>query len=69
MTTQQLSPPVPVTPYTPAWALYVYAERAFFTYDGYLIAWVSVATPTQEARIESVFHHLAQHTTQGSTRS
>ncbi len=62
-------PAPPVTPYTPAWAFYVYAARAFFTYDGYLIAWASVSTPTQDARIESVFHRLAQHNTQRSNRS
>ena len=69
MTTQQIPSLASVTPYTPAWALYIYGARAFFTYDGRLIAWASVATPTQDARIESVFHRLAHHTTQGSTRS
>jgi len=63
MTTQQTPPPAPATPYTPAWALYVYDERAFFTFEGRLIAWASIATPTQDARIEGVFHRLTQHTT------
>ncbi len=60
--TQQTPLPAPATPYTPAWAFYVYAERAFFTYDGYLIAWASVSTPTQDARIEAVFQRLVTHT-------
>ncbi len=62
--TQQTPLPAPATPDTPAWALYVYDERAFFTYDGYLIASASVATPTQETRIDAIFHRLATHTTQ-----
>jgi len=62
MTTPQISPPASVTPYTPAWALYIYAERAFFTYDGRLIAQSSVATPAQDARIEGVFQRLVTHT-------
>ena len=60
---QQTSLPALATPYAPAWALYVYDERAFFTFGGRLIAQVTVATPTQEARIEGVFHRLVTHTT------
>jgi hypothetical protein len=69
MTAPQRIPPAPVTPSTPLWALYVYDERAFFTHGGRLIAQASVATPAQETRIDAIFHRLAQHTTQGSTRS
>ncbi len=36
--TPQTPLPAPATPYTPAWALYVYDERAFFTFGGRLIA-------------------------------
>jgi len=67
--TPQTPLPAPATPDTPAWALYVYDERAFFTFEGRLIAQASVATPAQDARIEAVFHRLAHHTTQRSTRS
>ncbi len=65
MTAMQQTPlPAPVTPCTPAWALYVYDERAFFTFEGRLIAQASVETPTQDARIAGVFHRLVTHTTQ-----
>jgi len=65
---QQTPPPAPATPDTPAWALYIYGTHAFFTYGGRLVAEATVATPAQDARIESVFHRLTQHTTQRSTR-
>jgi len=65
---QQTPPPAPATPYAPSWGLYIYGTHAFFTYDGRLIAEVTVTTPDQEARIEGVFHRLTQHTTQRSTR-
>jgi len=55
---QQTLPPASVTPDAPAWALYVYDERAFFTYGGRLIAQASVTTPAQDARIASVFQRL-----------
>ncbi len=70
MTTQQTTLPSPVSPYAPSWALYVYGTHAFFTYNGRLIAWASVATPTQEARIKGVLHRLTVQTApQGSTHS
>jgi len=56
---QQTPPPAPATPDTPAWALYIYGTRAFFTYGGRLIAEAPVATPTQDARIARVFHTLS----------
>ncbi len=66
MTAQQRTPPVPMTPDAPAWALYIYGTRAFFTYDGRLIAEATVGTPAQEARILAVFHRLATNSTQRS---
>ncbi len=64
--TKQTPLPAPATPVTPAWALYIYGTRAFFTYGGRLIAEATVATPTQDARIEAIFHCLVTHTTQRS---
>ncbi len=64
MTTQQIPSLASVTPYTPAWALYIYGARAFFTFEGRLIAQATVATPAQDARIESIFHRLTTQTTQ-----
>jgi len=63
---QQTPPPASVTPCTPAWALYVYDERAFFTFEGRLVAEAIVATPVQDARIARVFHRLAPNSTQRS---
>jgi len=59
---QQTPPPAPATPYTPAWALYVYDECAFFTFEGRLIAWASVATSAQDAHITGVFDRLTART-------
>ncbi len=56
--TQQTPPPAPVIPDTPAWALYIYGTRAFFTYGGRLIAQASVATQAQDARIARVYTRL-----------
>jgi len=65
MTAMQQTPPsAPATPVTPAWALYIYGTRAFFTYGGRLIAEATVATPSQESRCEGIFHRLVTHTTQ-----
>jgi len=66
---QQTSPRAPMTPDAPSWGLYIYGTHAFFTYDGRLIAEATVATPAQDARIESIFHRLTTQTTQRSTRS
>ena len=66
---QPTPPPAPATPVTPVWALYVYAERAFFTYDGYLIASASVATPAQNARIEGVYARLTGARITGDRRT
>jgi len=64
MTAMQQTPPsAPATPVTPAWALYIYGTRAFFTYDGHLVATATVATPAQDARIVGVFHRLTGRTT------
>lgn len=65
MTTQQQTPPpVPATPYAPSWMRYVYDDIAYMTHNGRLIAWASVATPTQETRIDAIFQRLVTHTTQ-----
>jgi len=67
MTVSQQAPlPAPVMPDAPAWALYIYGTRAFFTYGGRLVAEATVATPAQDARIEGVFHRLATNSTQRS---
>jgi len=55
---EQTPPPAPATPVTTAWALYIYGTRAFFTYDGRLIAEATVATPAQDARITGVYDRL-----------
>ncbi len=50
--------------------LYVYDDIGYMTHNGRLIAWASVATPTQEARIKGVLHRLTVQTApQGSTHS
>ncbi len=54
MNTQQLAPTTPVTLYEPAWALYVYDDRAYITYNGRLVAIETCATATQEASLVAV---------------
>ncbi len=49
---------------TPAWALYIYGTHAFFTYGGRLVAEATMATPSQETRINAIFQRLVTHTTQ-----
>ena len=67
MTTQHSVHP---SPYMPSWMLYVYDDIGYMTHNGRLIAWASVATPTQEARIKGVLHRLTVQTApQGSTHS
>jgi len=56
--TPQQRPPTPVTPYVPAWALYVYDKRAFVTFDGRLGATAACAMPAQQARIEATLARL-----------
>jgi len=64
MTAQQTSPPAPMTPYAPSWMRYVYDDIAYMTHNGRLIATATVATPTQETRIDAIFQRLVTHTTQ-----
>ncbi len=63
MTTQQIAPPSPVAPlaapYAPSWALYVYDDRGYLTFDGRLIATAMCATPAPDAHIESLFRRLS----------
>ncbi len=67
MTISQPVPPAPMTPDAPSWMLYVYDDIAYMTHNGRLIAWASVETPAQDARIASVFHRLTTQTTQQRT--
>ncbi len=67
MTTQHIVHPSPATPYAPSWSLYIYGTRAFFTYNGRLVAQATVATPGQEARIEAMFQRLTDRERTGRT--
>ncbi len=62
MTPQEIAPPTPRTPTAPpsasGWALYTYDGLAYLAYAGRLVATASVATPSQEARIEAMFQRL-----------
>lgn len=57
MTAQQ-TPPTPATPYVPTWALYIYDDRAYFTFNGRLEATATCRTPAQQARIEATLARL-----------
>jgi len=50
--------PLPATPYVPAWALYVYDERAFLTFDVRLQATATCSTPAQLARLVALQDRL-----------
>lgn len=52
MTAQQKLPTA-ATPYTPAWALYIYVDRAYATFNGKLEAAATCRSPVQQARIEA----------------
>jgi len=59
MTTQQIAPPAqPATPYTPAWAVYVYDSTGYVTYNGRLIATEKCATAAQEDHLVAVRDRL-----------
>jgi len=45
----------------PAWALYVYDDIAFLTFDGRLVATTVCALPAQQARIEATLARLNEH--------
>lgn len=62
MTPQQIAPPPPVTPYVPAWALYIYDDRAFLTFNGRLVATAACAMPAQQARVEATLARLNERT-------
>jgi len=58
MSTQQPAASAPATPYVPTWALYVYDDRAFLTFDGRLVATAACAMPAQQARVEATLARL-----------
>jgi len=61
MTTETTLPsPVapPATPYTPAWALYIYNDRAYITYNARLVATETCATAAQEDHLAAVRDRL-----------
>ena len=54
-----LTPPASAAPpYLPAWALYIYDDRAFVTFDGRLVATAACAMPAQQARVEATLARL-----------
>jgi hypothetical protein len=61
-TTQQITPPSPVAPpttsYKPQWAVYVYVDRAYITYNGRLVATETCPTAAQEDRLVAVRDRL-----------
>ncbi len=59
MTMQQIAPPAPASPYTPAWSLYVYDDRGYLTFAGRVVATASVATLAQETRLIALFQRLS----------
>ncbi len=58
MTTHQIAPPPPATPYVPTWALYVYDDIAYLTFNGKLEATATCRTPDQQTRIEATLARL-----------
>jgi len=54
MTTQQqivVPPAPPARPYTPAWEVYIYDDRAYVTFNGRLVATEKCDTADREARL------------------
>jgi len=66
---QRVTLPSPVaptaTPYTPAWAVYVYDSVGYVTYAGRLVATEKCSTADQEARLvatrDRLNHRTAAH--------
>lgn len=58
MTTQQNVPASPTAPYTPAWALYVYNDIAYLTFNGRLAATAAYYTSTEQTRVNGVYARL-----------
>ena len=50
--------PAAASPYVPAWALYIYDDRAYVTFNGKLEATATCRTPAQQARIETTLARL-----------
>jgi len=53
-----ISQPVPSTPYTPAWSLYVYNDIAYLAFNGRLAATAAYHTSTEQTRINGVYTRL-----------
>ncbi len=55
----------PATPYTPQWAVYVYDDRAYITYNARLVATEKCATAAQEVSLvatrDRLNHRNAAH--------
>ncbi len=66
MTTSQNVPASPTAPYTPAWALYVYNDIAYLTFNGWLAATAAYHTSTEQARVNGVYARLTGAHTTGS---
>ncbi len=52
------TPTAPAALYVPAWALYIYDDRAYFTFNGRLEATATCCTPAQQAKIETTLTRL-----------
>jgi len=52
------APPLPGAPYVPTWALYVYDERAFLTFDVRIQASATCRTAGQLARLVALQDRL-----------
>jgi hypothetical protein len=61
--TEQRPAPAPATvPYAPSWWLHLYAGRAYFTFDGKIVAVGACTTPDEEARLIALFDRLTTRT-------
>jgi len=58
MTISQPVLPAPSTPYTPAWALYVYNDIAYLTFNGRLAATAAYHTATEQDKVDAVYARL-----------
>jgi len=69
MTTPQNVPASPTAPYTPAWALYVYNDIAYLTFNGRLAATAAYHTSTEQARVNGVYARLTGARITGDRRT
>ncbi len=58
MTAPQNVPASPTPPYTPAWALYVYNDIAYLTFNGRLAATAAYHTATEQDKVDAVYARL-----------